>query len=274
MLSLPSPFGQLSLSWYGLFLGCAVIGGYYWCVTPVGASIGAKKRQGDDEAPSLPNQGLLTARTYALGITAALVASKLAFILVHGSQLQTGFDTLGGILGAYIILQWMSDQHLLNKLDRVSFAFFAGAAVCSLGLYFSGLDFGKALSESAMPSVTQFSSESTAFQHQLRTYPTRLLPDSTTTLSLHPTTLYDAAMAMLLALASLRIKNWSPGRKGLTLGAAYFVWVGLSAGLDSRGSMQQSMRLSAATGLICVALVALNKKRFLDHAKATEDKTE
>lgn len=211
LVRIPLPWGgTLPLYSYGVMLGLSFIVGWY-------LTLGLAEREG------LPRE--IMANCYVVTALSAVVASRLLFVVTNlesfdsigevfevrsgGMVAYGGF--LGGFLGSWAYLRWKG-LPLIPWADVAVPSLASGLLITRIGCYLYGCDFGRPLSDGAPAflkklgtfprwgeEIADASAGSPAWTQHLAEG--RIDAESTASLPVHPTQLYESLLgAALLAM--------------------------------------------------------------------------
>lgn len=211
LVRIPLPWGgTLPLYSYGVMLGLSFIVGWY-------LTLGLAEREG------LPRE--IMANCYVVTALSAVVASRLLFVVTNLESFESigevfeirsggmvaygGF--LGGFFGSWAYLRWKNIP-LIPWADVAVPSLASGLLITRIGCYLYGCDFGRPLSDTAPAflkrlgtfprwgdEIADASAGSPAWTQHLAEG--RIDAESTASLPVHPTQLYESLLgAALLAM--------------------------------------------------------------------------
>lgn len=258
---------------YGTMLGLALLAGWY-------AAVRAARR--------LPLDSVTAGNIYAAVLLASLFAARVGYLLANVRSFDSFADALspshGGLLGLGAVVGGLTaGAYVARRLelsparlaDHAMPALATIAALVRVGCYLYGCDHGRLLGDSA-PSFVKWLGRfprivdpndpdrivgSPAYLQQMGDPDGALSLDATTALPVHPTQLYELALALaVLALASYRLpRSAKSGDVALPCVALYGIGrvliEPLRADVD-RGFVLGASVTMVASGLAAAAAIA------------------
>ena len=243
LVHIPTPWGAIPIYSYGVMLGTSLLVGWYFIMYA-----GVKKENFNRE---------LLANTFTVTAIAAIVGSRILYILTNLNEYQTigqwfqlrrgglvaygGF--LGGFLGAWVYLR-MKKVPLMPWADLVAPTLGSGLMITRIGCYLYGCDFGKPLkdgapewlksagtfprwdmSEAPKLACDQAINGSPAYQHHMSQH-YELMAGRAESLPVHPTQIYESLAGLVLFLVGVWVlKNRKfRGQVFIVVAALYSVW--------------------------------------------------
>ncbi|MFO0697213.1 MAG: prolipoprotein diacylglyceryl transferase family protein [Polyangiales bacterium] len=271
LVHVPTPWGAVPVYGYGVFLGLALLAGWY-------LSLHLAER--DDRDASLVGDGFLVA------VLAGLVGGRLAYVLVHPGTVRSfreafaihgggmvGLGSIGAGLLALLAFARYRGARPLVLADLYAPAFAAAAVLVRGGCYLFGCCFGRLLPEHAprllaklgtFPRVEEGGSlvGSPAYLHHLATHPERMPLGARASLPVHPTQLYEIVLG-LAVFGAVMVVHRRRRFDGQTLTVALFLHAVVRLAVEpfrgdpGRGAFHGvSTTVPLSTALALVALVA------------------
>jgi phosphatidylglycerol:prolipoprotein diacylglycerol transferase len=198
---------------------------------------------------------------------AGLLAARLGFVALHAAEVSSFGEALspanGGLSGSVGLAAGSATLALearrrgLNPallLDAAAPGAALGVALIRLGCFLEGCDFGTKLGARAPAFLVRlgtFPQGSPAWVHAIVTH--ELAPSAAVALPVHPSELYEAALALALALVALVVR----GRQARAGTTAFCVLVGYAAlRVLVDWTRAPSPDVACARALLLVALAA------------------